>query len=229
MTLPPQSILSHVSTQGHGALLATALVNIQTGRGIHTFRALLDPCSQETFISEAAVHKMQLRRKLVQGQVTGVGQMTSSIKHAVEVEVLSRVDNNFKIKCRAYVIKHVTDIMPVREINHKHWTQFENLTLADSTYHRPGQMDLLLGVKVYTDVIMNGMVKSNPGTPIAQQTHLGWVLSGGIPDEEHGSQGNIVSMHLNVSLDHMLQRFWEIETLDTNKKTTLTLLEKRAE
>ncbi|XP_073964431.1 uncharacterized protein [Choristoneura fumiferana] len=155
--------------------------------------------------------------------------MSTSIKHAAEIQIVSRIDNNYKLKCTAYVIKQVTEILPVKKLNNENWLQLHGLPLADPTYNNPGKIDLLLGVNVYTDILMNGVIKGKPGSPLAQQTALGWIISGGAPVEEFGKNGKIVSMHLSVNLDNMLQRFWESETLETDNKNTLTPLEVRAE
>lgn len=221
-----RQILSHVSTRGHVTLLATALVNIETPRGAQTVRALIDPCSQESFISETVVRKLQLKRSEIRGQVTGVGGMSAQIEHTTELKIQSRIKNNFELRFNAFVVKQVTDVMPANHINIENWSHVQGLELADPTYHIPGQIDLLLGVNVYADILMSGVIRGDPGTPIAQQTHLGWIISGG--QNERQEQNNIVSMHLNVSLDRMLTRFWEIEAFDDNKNN-LTSKEVRAE
>ncbi|XP_063390141.1 uncharacterized protein LOC134675762 [Cydia fagiglandana] len=226
---PTINIVSHCASQRRVTLLATALVNIMTNRGVQVVRALIDPCSEESFISEETVNKLQLKRTRVEGQVTGVAKMSTPIKHAAEIQIVSRINESYKLNCTAYVTKEVTDIMPVTKIDKEQWSQLHGLELADPTYYNPGEIDLLLGVHVYTDILMSGVIKGKPGSPIAQQTLFGWIISGGAPAEEHGKNGKIVSMHLSVSLDNMLQRFWESETLDNESKDTLTPQEKRAE
>ncbi|XP_059046969.1 uncharacterized protein LOC131842458 [Achroia grisella] len=228
-TTSQHNILSHVSIRGRVSLLATALVNLETSRGPQIVRALIDPCSEESFISEAVVKRLQLKCKDVEGQVSAVGQMSTPFKHAAEIELSSRMNKNYKLKCTAYLIKHVTDIMPATRINYEHWTHFSGIELADPTYHTPGNVDLLLGVHVYTDILMSGVLKRNQGEPIAQQTYLGWIISGGEAVERLPNKGQIISMHLSVTLDNMLQRFWECESLESENKNTLTSQEARAE
>lgn len=217
---------THLTTQGQNALLATALVNIDTGKGLQLVRALIDPCSQESFISEATAHKLQIRRKPIEGHVTGVDQMSASIKFATNLEITSRVDANFKTTCTAYVVKQVTDILPTQRVNRDQWPHLRHLTLADPTYHKPGSIDMLLGVNVYTEILMSGIIRGEPGSPIAQQSKLGWIISGGVKDKSaHG----IVSMHLNVSLDTIVQKFWDNEKFETEEKEDPTDQEQRAE
>ncbi|XP_049886624.1 uncharacterized protein LOC126381137 [Pectinophora gossypiella] len=86
---------------------------------------------------------------------------------------------------------------------------------------------MLLGVNIYTEILMSGVLRGEPGSPIAQQTQLGWIISGGASKQNnpHG----IVTMHLSVALDTMLQKFWEDESLPSEEHYTLTDLETRAE
>lgn len=39
--------------------------------------------------------------------------------------------------------------------------------------YQPETVDMLLGVNIYRKILMSGVVRGDPGTPIAQQTHLG--------------------------------------------------------
>jgi hypothetical protein len=148
--------------------MATALVNIRTGQGMQVVRALVDPCSQETFITESAVQRLQLRRKPADGLVTSVGQMSTKIKFSTNIELYSRLNNNFKRESTAYVVEHVTEQMPTTRVHPEKWTHLQHLPLADPTYHTPGNIDMLLGVDIYTGILMNGVIKGEPGTPIAQ-------------------------------------------------------------
>jgi hypothetical protein len=58
---------THLVTQDQNALMATVLLNIETGKGLHMVRALIDPCSQESYISERAAQSLQLIQKPVNG------------------------------------------------------------------------------------------------------------------------------------------------------------------
>ncbi|XP_059053822.1 uncharacterized protein LOC131848084 [Achroia grisella] len=80
-----------------------------------------------------------------------------------------------------------------------------------------------------TNILMSGVLKRKQGEPIAQQTYLGWIISGGEAVERLPNKGQIISMHLSVTLDNMLQRFWECESLESENKNTLTSQEARAE
>ena len=54
----------------------------------------------------------------------------------------------------------------------------KDLKLADPVFGRPGKIDILLGIDVYTDVLLHGRRSGPPGSPIAFETIFGWVLAG---------------------------------------------------
>ena len=58
------------------------------------------------------------------------------------------------------------------------WPHFFDLPLADLEFGIPGKIDLLLGVDVYADIILQGRQSGTPGTPTAFETIFGWILSG---------------------------------------------------
>jgi hypothetical protein len=170
---------THFVTQDQNALMATALLNIETGKGLHMVRALIDPCSQESFISERAAQNLQLSQMPVNGNITGINQMSTKIKHVAELQLRSRVNKNFKKLCTAYVVKRVIDNLPSQALSSKSCKHLQDLRLADPTYNEPGYIDMLLGVNVYTEILESGVIKGEPGEPIGQQTQLGWIISGG--------------------------------------------------
>ncbi|KAL0871839.1 hypothetical protein ABMA27_004314 [Loxostege sticticalis] len=213
------TITSHLATRGQMTLMATALVHVKLGKQVHLLRALVDPCSQESFITESAAQRLQLRRSPIRGHVSGVGQMTTPIKHVAELEIESRLNAAIKLSLSAYVVKKITSITPLKRVNIENLTHLQGLSFADPTFHSPGQIDLLLGANVYTEVLIDGVIKGPPGSPIAQNTHLGWILTGNaeVGDEGKTSSSNIITLHLNVELDNMLRKFWEIEDIASER------------
>ena len=81
------------------------------------------------------------------------------------------------------------------------------LHLADPEFSIPGRVELLLGIDIFTEVLLNGRRKGPPGSPVAIQTRFGWVLCG----SSVGS--SVITCHTSVELSDntLLRRFWEIE------------------
>ena len=111
----------------------------------------------------------------------------------------------------AIVAPQVTRDLPVQPVQFKSsWSHLTGLYLADSDFGRPGKIDILLGIDIYTVVTLQGRQSGPPGTPLALETKFGWVLAG---KTTLTSQQPIVgSHHATVcSGDDILRKFWEIE------------------
>ncbi|XP_026744319.1 uncharacterized protein LOC113505711 [Trichoplusia ni] len=201
-------------------LLATALVEAQTKNGAnHLLRVLLDQGSQASFITESAVQLLGLKKLPARGVISGIGGDESAVasKFIVFVTIKSRHDPNFIYQVRAFVLGTITTLIPGEKISVPTWPELDSLTLADPEYHTPNKIDVLLGAEVYGQVLREGLIKHSPGSLIAQNTCLGWILSGATrtldfeSNSAHCHQG-FISMHSQISENEMLKRFWEIES-----------------
>ena len=56
--------------------------------------------------------------------------------------------------------------------------QLQGLPLADPSYDGEGPIDLLLGADAYALILRDGLIKGGIGEPMAQNTTLGWIVSG---------------------------------------------------
>lgn len=77
-----------------------------------------------------------------------------------------------------FVVPYVTHITPQHISLNKKWKQLVSLQLADPEHAEEGPVDLLLGAGAFAELILEGLIKGPKGTPIAQKTKLGWILSG---------------------------------------------------
>ena len=52
--------------------------------------------------------------------------------------------------------------------------------MADPDFGRPGRIDVLLGIDIFTNVMSHGWRSGPPGSPSAFETSFGWVLADNI-------------------------------------------------
>ncbi|KAJ0178490.1 hypothetical protein K1T71_006313 [Dendrolimus kikuchii] len=130
----------------------------------------------------------------------------------------------------AFVLSTLTSLLPNSTTVITDWPEIENLSLADPKYGVSRKVDLILGVDVLSDVILDGL-KRHPTEqgPIAQNTQLGWMLSGRIQPKTDHSNSRIISLHLQVKEDQLLTKFWEIERGPESLEKKRTKEEKRCE
>ncbi|XP_045767032.1 uncharacterized protein LOC123868524 [Maniola jurtina] len=230
--LNDSQIVSNFSSKHipNNVLLATANVFVRTKNGCkRVVRVLLDQGSQASFISESTVQFLNLTRKPVSGWVSGVGEGQMRIKHMVSLIVESRHNPRASVRVNAYVLRSLTTLLPTTNLSAPEWSDLENLELADPGYTTPGRIDILLGAEVYSDILLDGILKHPQENLLAQKTILGWVLSGKMSRESTSARRNITSLHINVKEDEILKQFWEMENEPNSIVKNLSKEEERCE
>ncbi|XP_036150568.1 uncharacterized protein LOC118648342, partial [Monomorium pharaonis] len=90
----------------------------------------------------------------------------------------------------------ITERLPSRSIDKSKLQVPSHIRLADPNFHVSDDVDLLLGVEVFWELVCPNQIKISPGHPILQQTKLGWILAGGFTTNK---------------LSNQLSQFWRIE------------------
>ena len=122
-----------------------------------------------------------------------------------------------KITVTAIILLQVTCNLPLRLAPFKpEWTHLSDLKLAHPDFGQPDQIDVLLGVDVFVQVMCQGQQIGVPGSASAFEMDFGWVLAGRA--SICASSIHITSHRTSVITTgyHDLQRFWEIEELANN-------------
>ena len=177
-------------------------------------RALLDSASSASFISERLVQGLGLPRSHHNLKISGVAGLShQSPLQSIATFKISPVRSPPKdFAISAIVVPRVTCDLPLQPVHREsNWTHLSELPLADPDYGIPGRVDLLLGVDIYSDVLLNGRWSGPPGTPTAFETQFGWVLAGRT-NSITPTHVSIATHHVAVSSDDdILRKFWEVE------------------
>ncbi|XP_047028789.1 uncharacterized protein LOC124636671 [Helicoverpa zea] len=202
---PPS--VNHVAADDEEILLTTVSLRVRAADGnFMTLRALLDQGSQISLISENAAQTLGLQRRHINASVSGIGTTTKSGKGIVFIECQS-IYEDYSFTTQALVISRVINPLPNNTFCKQSWPHLQNINLADPHYNVSKPIDLLLDASVYSDIIMSGLIKGPLQAPIAQQTRLGWILS-----------GNVRTFNCHVVINEVddLSKFWEIEGIQDN-------------
>lgn len=229
-----EDLVTHFANRelANSVLLATAVVKVYSQNGTpHFLRALIDQGSQGSFITESAAQLLGLNKISINCVINGLGDNGRSLnsKNMVLFKAHSKYDKEFSTPVKAYILKSLTKMLPARQIhNTENWTHLYELDLADPNYDKPDRVDLLLGADVYSELIRDGLRKGPKGSPVAQNTYLGWILTGQLQEDISQSYTITLSMHMCIEENKLLQKFWEIESDVTNAKI-MTEEEQRCE
>ncbi|XP_037959398.1 uncharacterized protein LOC119688805 [Teleopsis dalmanni] len=208
----PLTTADYTEGEQQRVLLATALVSVKnelTNQAV-ILRALVDQGSECTLISEHATQGLGLKRYPTRTEIVGVGQSpTEGSKSVVTFVINSLLHSDFQLVIkRAYVLKSLTSLIPGHSICIQNLPHLNGLRLADPTYFKPGKIDLILGADVYAQLILAGLRIGASNQPIAQQTHLGWIISGNIGSALPKLQ-MIRCHHTSHELDNLVKNYFE--------------------
>ena len=189
-------------------LLSTAVILVKGPTGkIKECRALLDIGSQSHFITENLCKQLNLKIQNSNVSILGINSQSRLTKSA-EVEIRSRsTDFMYNIKC--LVIPKITENLPsyTFDINTIHLPN--NLDLADPTFNVSSPVDILIGAELFLNLLTSGNIKLGKNQPVLQNSVLGWIISGKIPNF------NNKPLHCyKISLESAVTRFWEIENVE---------------
>lgn len=202
-------------------LLPTAMVKVINAFGQkELLRALVDPGSQVSLITEEAAQNLRLPKERIKTTILGVGDSTST-RSSSRVNVSIQTKDNGFLQFGALVLKKLSSLLPDSTITRPDYSKLNNIVLADPTFHQSQPIDLLLGADVYANIIQDGFI---PGKPAAQKTSLGWILFGSI--NKHCSQTNKVSSFISLAeMDKKLEEFWEMDSDANPAESTSTFCE----
>ncbi|XP_011858172.1 PREDICTED: uncharacterized protein LOC105555741 [Vollenhovia emeryi] len=195
-------------------LLDTARVRLTDRFGAqHPVRALIDQGSESSFVTESLAQRLRLRRSTSVVRVFGVGgHQTGTTKGSVTV-TMSPVDGEVSYRVHAHILPRLTEYCGGRRVSTSSWAHLSGLSLADPEFSADDPIELLLGVEIHSAIIQQGLRKGGPKEPVAQNTTLGWLISGITTDETKASTVSVNHCHAEDDLTALVRRFWEQEEL----------------
>lgn len=204
-------VTSHSAQSFHSVLLYTMRLIVTTERGQFSFRALLDPGSQGSLISESAVQLMGIRKIKSHCRVVGIGDGNENLsKYSVVLDLFSR-KNKFVLSCTALVLPRLSSYVPDPFSKNISMPNLDIECLADPFFHNSDPVDIILGsdvcskIKIPTESFAHDEL-------FFQNTYFGWVFSG----SSSSLSSNRVHIH-NANLDNILRSFWEQEEITQNR------------
>ncbi|XP_075990316.1 uncharacterized protein LOC142985966 [Anticarsia gemmatalis] len=206
-----QQASNHLSTNETEVLLTTVQLKVKSANGTYIIlRALLDQGSQVNLITENAAQLLRLPRQRLNATVTGIGAMSGDCKGRLQLTCQS-IYTDYNFQTEALILKRLTNNLPSSSFEKSNWPHLENLKLADPEFNISRPVDILLGADVYSNILLEGVLRGSPQSPIAQQTHLGWILC-----------GKLKTFNCHVTLVDMneLSRFWDTEDITPGQKHT---------
>ncbi|XP_059047784.1 uncharacterized protein LOC131843186 [Achroia grisella] len=215
-------------------LLTTIQMQVLSSDGSYvTLRALLDQGSQVTMITESAVQLNSctalsvlsnpngLPREHLNASVAGIGESPNQSRGKVLLDCKS-LRNDYEFVAEALIMpRKIVRNLPTTSFDISNFHHLKNLPLADPDYNTSSNIDILLNTNIYSEIILDGLIKVHRDEPIAQRTELGWIVSGRV---------GIKTFNCHVVINDLseISQYWEIEDI-TSSLSPLSEGEQRCE
>ncbi|XP_029164258.1 uncharacterized protein LOC114935569 [Nylanderia fulva] len=195
-------------------LLATAWVNLRTRKNrIVRVRALLDQGATHTFITETLAQLLHTSRQRTTLPVTCFGERYSgTAKTMIRLSLKPCVTNDISLPVAAYVFNWITSYGASKRSPVPDWPHLQRLDLADADPTNRTPIQILIGADLYGATLLDGLRKGPFGSPTAQSTIFGWIVTGPSSDNDSNASVCVATVNtMDVDLNQILVRFWETE------------------
>lgn len=216
------STISRVRTQ---VLLATARVKIaaSSGRAIN-IRALLDQDSEATFISEALAQALRAKRIRMPLTISAVGgAQIGHVRQASTITVSPVEQDSPSFTTTALILSTLTAYAPKRMSCLADLAHLSHLSWADADPTSSDPIHMIIGADLYSELLLDGVQKGSSGQPIAQNTVLGWIISGALAAPSAPPDPIYITVHHCSPLSELqeaISQFWEVEELPSSRFST---------
>ncbi|XP_071054607.1 uncharacterized protein [Onthophagus taurus] len=198
-------------------ILPIAFLQIKDRFGtLHLVRALIDSGSMSNFITAKLAKKLRLpRTRNTSLEIRGLNSMTS-------------VCNKGKVKCYvqpchtsqpsfdfdAIITPNICSDQPTYQDIQMAYEHLKNLNFQKEFKSNLKEVDLLLGAELVPQILTSGRIRGGPNDPVAVESVFGWLLMGRSSLSSSTPTSTCLStIASSCSLDHTIQKFWEIESI----------------
>ena len=221
----------HAASSAPNVLLATVQVIVYSDKNEQVkARALIDPGSQISFISERLTQRLHLPREKTSLLLHGIGATKAGrTRGSVSIKLKPHFESSKECTIIAHVIPRLTSNNTSVSVSNTNWPHLKNLQLADPDFQSNGHIDIIIGADYYGQIIEEGLRRGTINTPTAQATIFGWVLFG--PSKSGPSAPKAQSYHVSIDeeLYELLQRFWKLDEMPISSTSSLSAEQQQCE
>ena len=182
-------------------------------------RALIDPRSEVTLISEQLVKRLNLKRQRSHISLLFAGGAPSqSTRGTVHLDITADRAGESILGLSAFILQDLSSYKPPALLDGTSWPHLQGLNWAEPQLNSQDHIDLLLGADIYNEIMLEGVRKGSPGSPLAQETTFGWILTGGLGKGHalgYQRAPTVQCCSINQELPELLKRFWEQEEVSS--------------
>ncbi|GFW70338.1 integrase catalytic domain-containing protein [Trichonephila clavipes] len=196
-------------------LLNTFMIFVKSADGYRIkLRGLLDNASTICVMREDIARKLGFKFKSANQSITGINGITQSSKYSANIEISNR-DYTFARNVQFSLLPKIIDAIPVSKLNISDLNIPASIELADSNFHMPGQIDILIGSELFFEILNPEQYYLQEGNVILQNTKFGYLVTGTLRQSQQQANCCLIS---EPSLDITVKKFFELESLPDDSK-----------
>lgn len=215
-TFSPQTLACNINRdipEESVVLLGTAQILILDSSGtLRRCRAVVDPGSQVSAITESCVQALSLSRMKCPLSLNGISNASIKTHGMVQCNLSSIHDYSQQVTASPVILSSIANDQPSVTLSTQILSRFRNLKLADPQFNRSGPIDFLIGADLFTDILEDNGSVILKGKPAGINTIFGWIIMGQVPTQTC-SPGKTSLLVQNLNVENLLKQFWEIEEL----------------
>lgn len=119
------------------------------------------------------------------------------------------------MEIEAIILDTLTKTFPANPQQPQSWEKLNEMVLADPKFFQPDEIDIILGADVLHEILRDGVMKQEKGL-LAQETELGWVLSG--KSKTSKQNANEITSFVVTKLEKQVQQFFDAEELNQEER-----------
>ena len=213
------SYLSGSSTPTH-VLLCTAIIRVlDVNNQFQQVRALLDPGSQASFVSEACCARLGLAKKRAKVQITCLGSNDAHTNGITSITFTPHFKAQPVFSTEVFVLNKIIGELPHCDLPSTLTEPFADLTLADPSFFKSGPIDVLLGVNISLPLLRGKLLQYGDKNPFAVKSDLGWIISGNV-NFQSNKAASIQVNNIRIDTDTLVKSFWELDSVPTASRLT---------
>lgn len=212
----------------YSSLLPTISVRIEcNGITYGPIRALLDSGAQPNIMDFSLFKTLKgLKTIGLKKRLVGIDGQPMEINRTALLRIRPWFESDEFIDEDFWILPKGSDrmsILPMQSLN-KMITLSPDYQLADPNYHTPSETPLLLGVRIFSRIILAILKRDQHHTTLLQ-TIFGIVVMGShLVEEDLGQVNSSIECLQDNRLDELIQRLWEMDRIkDPNSNSIRTM------
>lgn len=180
----PTTSLSALTSNKSFVLLATAQAYVTPkNENPLLVKILLDNGSQTSFITQSLADRLNYKTYDNNLQISGILNDCSEVHKSINVNISPKNNPSKYFKLSCSIVNSITQKLPQVsiDISRLKIPHYYLKNLADETFNKPSEIDILIGADMYYNFLKGGFKTLARGMPSLINTHLGWLLSGTVP------------------------------------------------